>query len=326
MLLKGPSTEEQKQLAFIENFKKSKYLYNTFLPNMSVVQVGPLSTASPSYMQHGVIHDDAPIAMLSETTLLDTIEFAHEPSLLDGLTAQNRLERLRLYLKLHGTGDPEDPHHVRFGLLGMNGGDQHITFRQLTRPPYTPAQLENMRVLSRYTRITTLSLTHNQVGDVGAQALARNRTITTLNLRGNRIGAAGARALAGNKTITLLNLRHNDVRDAGARALAGNKTITTLDLERNDVGDAGARALAGNLTITTLYLGRNDVGDAGARALAGNQTITTLDLWLNDVGVAGAQALAGNQTITSLDLADNHIGDAGLQALMANTTITALQV
>jgi len=265
-----------------------------------VVQVGPLSTASPSFRRDGVIHDDALIAMLSEPMLLDAIEFAHEPSLLDGLTAQNRRERLRLYLKLHGTGHPQDPDHVRFGLLGMNGGNQEETFRQLTRPPNTPAQLENLRVLCRYTRITTLNLGYNDVGVAGAQALAANQTITTLSLRQNNVG------------------------DAGAQALAGNHTITTLDLGSNYVGVAGAQALAGNHTITTLHLWNNHVGDAGAQALAGNRTITTLDLFHNNVGDAGAQALAGNQTITTLDVLHNHIGLAGRQALLASRTITAL--
>jgi len=219
-----------------------------------VVQVGPLSTASNSFRRDGVIHDDAPIAMLSGPTLLDNVEFAHEPSLLDGLTAQNRPERLRLYLKLHGTGDPLDPEHVRFGLLGMNGGNQHITFRQLTRPPHTPAKLENLRVLSRYTRITTLDLTFIFLGDAGAQALAGNHTITALDLGHNHVGDAGAQALAGNQTITRLDLRHNDVGDAGAQALAGNHTITTLDVRHNPIGLAGRQALMASPTITTLYV------------------------------------------------------------------------
>ena len=195
-----------------------------------VVQVGPLSTASPSYRRDGVIREDAPIAVLSEPMLLDAIEFALEPSLLDGLTAQNRPERLRLYLKLHGTGDPQDPDHVRLGLLGMNGGNQEHTFRQLTRPPYTPAQLENLRVLSRYTRITTLDVWHNTVGVAGAQALAGNQTITTLDLGHNNVGDAGAQALAGNQTITTLDVLHNHIGLAGRQALLASRTITALFL------------------------------------------------------------------------------------------------
>ncbi|MBX9702595.1 MAG: leucine-rich repeat domain-containing protein [Silvanigrellaceae bacterium] len=111
-------------------------------------------------------------------------------------------------------------------------------------------------LLSKFSKLTHLDLSINQIGDAGAQALAAaiaNRTnLTHLDLYQNQIGDAGAQALAD--------------------ALANHTNLTRLDLSKNQIGDAGAQALADALAnhtkLTHLNLNFNPIGDAGAQALA----------------------------------------------------------
>ncbi|MGZ5781128.1 MAG: hypothetical protein ACXWIN_09260, partial [Burkholderiaceae bacterium] len=104
---------------------------------------------------------------------------------------------------------------------------------------------------------------------VAIETMSKNSSLLrlSLDLSGNNIGDVGAAALAKNTTITHLDLRGNYLRDAGAAALAQNTTITHLDLSGNRIGDAGAAALAQNTTITHLDLSRNSIGDVEAATL-----------------------------------------------------------
>ncbi|XP_068748847.1 NLR family CARD domain-containing protein 3-like isoform X2 [Montipora capricornis] len=197
-----------------------------------------------------------------------------------------------------------------------------------------------------------LYLFGNEIGDVGADALAKglkkNSTLTELDLPYNAIGEVGANALAKglkeNSTLTELNLSNNAIGDVGADALAeglkGNSTLTLLVLSDNAIGDVGADALAkglkGNSTLTNLYLSENEIGDVGADALAKglkeNSTLTDLNLSNNAIGDVGADALAKglkeNSTLTDLNLSNNAIGDVGADALAkglkGNSTLTNL--
>jgi hypothetical protein len=93
-----------------------------------------------------------------------------------------------------------------------------------------------------------------------------NTTLTTLDLDGNDIGAVGAQALATalltNTTLETLSLDGNDIGDVGAQALATalltNTTLITLILYENNFGAVGVQALvdtlATNTTLTDLYL------------------------------------------------------------------------
>ena len=78
---------------------------------------------------------------------------------------------------------------------------------------------------------TTLDLTHNDIGDEGAKALAESETLsrlTTLNLGDNDIGEEGVKALAEPKTLsrlTTLHLSINDIGVEGAMAIASSQYL-----------------------------------------------------------------------------------------------------
>ncbi|KJE91844.1 hypothetical protein CAOG_002920 [Capsaspora owczarzaki ATCC 30864] len=127
------------------------------------------------------------------------------------------------------------------------------------------------------------SLRRNEIGDVGAQAIAEalkvNMTLMALNLIENQVGDAGAQALAEglsmNKVLTSLSLMANRIGDVGAQAIAeahkANSTVASLDLCHNQIGHAGACAIAAalkvNKTVTQLSLDYNCMGGLGSQAI-----------------------------------------------------------
>jgi hypothetical protein len=156
------------------------------------------------------------------------------------------------------------------------------------------------------TRVHTLCLNWNQIGDEGAIELAKalpGTQMHTLDLVGNKIGAQGAiqivKALQGTQVHTL-NLGDNRIRDAGARELAKalqGTSVHTLNLAGNRIGAAGAIELAKHLPkskVHILNLFANDIGDRGAKALA--------------------ECLLQTQ-IHTLNLCSIGIGDEGVRAL-----------
>ena len=94
----------------------------------------------------------------------------------------------------------------------------------------------------------------------------------TLDLRSNEIGSVGARALAqwpGLSRLRVLDLNGNQVGDEGAMALARSpylRRLISLDLCGNGIGEAGVQALRQSRSfprLTNLYLGGNP-GDQGS--------------------------------------------------------------
>lgn len=112
-----------------------------------------------------------------------------------------------------------------------------------------------------------------------AKALESNTTLQHLSLAMNEIGDVGALALAkaleSNTTLQRLSVVANEIGDVGAQALAQalekNSTLQELQLDMNLIGDDGAQTLA--------------------QALKTNATLKCLGLSLNPIYCEGVQAL-----------------------------------
>ncbi|TYZ69301.1 hypothetical protein PybrP1_003929 [[Pythium] brassicae (nom. inval.)] len=193
-------------------------------------------------------------------------------------------------------------------------------------------------------RLRTLDLGFNRIGDRGAallaQALETNATLERLYLSGNDIGPAGAlalaRALAANSALRSLHLSGNNVGEDGAAHLAdglrANRGLRALYVGTNGIGSRGmarlADALTVNRTLAELTLGQNRIGSAGLRhvadALASGRTVlTTLEMGKNGIDQHGALALAralcsgGANALQNLYLDNNPLGDVGAGAFGA---------
>jgi uncharacterized protein (TIGR02996 family) len=111
-----------------------------------------------------------------------------------------------------------------------------------------------LATLEGLTRLASLNLFLNRIGDTGVQLLAASPRVNRLRV---------------------LNLSHNQVGDAGARALAGSPHLahlTELYLYGNLIGDVGAQALAASphlaeLSVLNLEANHIDGRRKSARAL-----------------------------------------------------------
>lgn len=182
------------------------------------------------------------------------------------------------------------------------------------------------RALTCNTYVTYLRLGNN-IGDVGAEALARmlehNTTLKVLDLSGNSsITARGvtflANALKKNTTLTTLNLSMTNVKHKACSALSSmlgvNKTLTTLDVSCNNIGNRGVKALLEfiqkcNSGLTTLSIANNIITSAGANDLAetvrDNTTLTSIDISYNNFEVLRhiplMDALESNYSLTTFE-------------------------
>ncbi|NXI73441.1 DRC5 protein, partial [Anseranas semipalmata] len=160
-----------------------------------------------------------------------------------------------------------------------------------------------VRNLLDHPSLVELNLSHNLIGDKGAQAVGKliNRSkLEILDLCNNQIHHVGAQALAQalakNCTLTSLNLRLNCVEDEGGeamgRALLTNTTLKSIHLGSNRLSEPTAvlfsQVLAQNATLTYVNLSCNHIGPDGGKqlleGLTGNTTLTEFDLRLAEVG------------------------------------------
>ncbi|NXH12482.1 DRC5 protein, partial [Bucco capensis] len=160
---------------------------------------------------------------------------------------------------------------------------------------------DKVRVLVRnlldHPCLVELNLSHNLIGDEGAQALGKliNRSrLETLDLCNNQIHHVGAQALA--------------------QALAKNSTLTSLNLRLNCVEDKGGKAigqaLLTNTTLKSIHLGSNNLSEQTAllfsQVLAQNTTLTSINFSCNHLGLDGGkqllEGLADNKALTEFDL------------------------
>eukprot|EP01051_Picozoa_sp_SAG22_P007124 SAG22_NODE_491_length_9827_cov_6.501028_2_plen_222_part_00 len=147
-------------------------------------------------------------------------------------------------------------------------------------------------------KLQTINLTFNEVGDRGAGLLAlgirKNRTVTELSLANNKIGCRGARALAeafsDDGELEVLNLAGNWVRDPGAKALAKflvgqNQHMVELCLDSNMIGTDGWEALQKELV-------RNRTGPLGFISLAGNTGCSGVLIKAEDDGLTNMPGMS----------------------------------
>ncbi|KAG5496478.1 hypothetical protein JIQ42_03304 [Leishmania sp. Namibia] len=199
-------------------------------------------------VNENAIQDEAlyPLALLLQSVKLRTLNVVTNhitprglPTLCDGVAACRTLTELSL----------------AFNLLGDDGG--RIVAQMLGSHP----------------SLTTLDLSDNHIGDLGAVAIAEafllssTSSIESLNLSVNHVGDVGFEAIAEaltktkNKRFTSLDLACNDAvtdvgREALVRAVPNMRYVYSLDLTSCDLSDRNAKAIAGAIRSSRTSLGR----------------------------------------------------------------------
>lgn len=189
-----------------------------------------------------------------------------------------------------------------------------------------------------------------------SQALMANTVVTTLDLSSNAIGDIGANfiadVIATNKVLKVLRIAQNNLTDRGvaviAEALLENDTLEELDIRQNKLSDASGEVLLNMLqrnnsvSVVRLEGCRISVELSNEIEIAANinsqplslklalfrlaskdSTFTTLDLsvydgqryFTDDSVRILCHALHGNDYVTVLNLTENTIGLGGVEAI-----------
>eukprot|EP00463_Aulacantha_scolymantha_P001418 TRINITY_DN202_c0_g2_i1.p1 TRINITY_DN202_c0_g2~~TRINITY_DN202_c0_g2_i1.p1 ORF type:complete len:300 (+),score=50.77 TRINITY_DN202_c0_g2_i1:192-1091(+) len=167
-------------------------------------------------------------------------------------------------------------------------------------------------ILKTDTKLTTLELMNNKIGDIGIKylvnALKTNSKLTEIDLLENQITDDGieifASLLKDNQTLTKLNLGRNEITCVGATTIANevllnNTALKDLDISgghdflrcnytdiiRDEGATAIAKAMEKNTSLQILSLARNLYGDR--TLLAFTQTLNNANMTLTDLDLCG---------------------------------------
>jgi Leucine-rich repeat (LRR) protein len=184
----------------------------------------------------------------------------------------------------------------------------------------------DIHFLTHLTALTQLSLESNNIGALGAQAIALLSNLTYLDLRKNNIQDSGTHTLTQLTALTHLNLEENNIGALGAQAIALLPKLTYLDLKKNNIQDADTHALTQLTALTHLNLEENNIGPNGVYAFTRLTTLTDLNLSANDIGPTGARALMHFTALTRLNLAGNNIVGHGLEPLFLPSRLATLDL
>ncbi|KAH9245968.1 hypothetical protein BASA81_016509 [Batrachochytrium salamandrivorans] len=189
------------------------------------------------------------------------------------------------------------------------------------------------------TKLKGLELANTSISDRGATALASALhhcyNLHTLNLSRNQVGSLGALAIArklSNSSISVLNLGGNPIGPEAMCEFAKHLPLASLkQLKLNNVGmgDQGFLALCNVLPqchgLEVLEISSNELSQASAQALALvlNQCVSLrhVNLSLNQLSSLAPfnQVLASNMVLESLDVHGNHrIEDESVKEFMEN--------
>ena len=179
--------------------------------------------------------------------------------------------------------------------------------------------------------IKKVDLTFNDIGDIGAIALASITTLEELNLYGNKVKLDGALALMQNSLIKLnlggnallLNTEESvycfkiiNIIDA----LIKNKTIIDINLDNCFFSsEVIARLIKENTVIKILSLGDNNLTDEALKSIGKNTVLEELHLFGNNITDIGIQYALDNTHLKLLNLNNNKLTTEGLKYFIGSS-------
>jgi len=181
--------------------------------------------------------------------------------------------------------------------------------------------------IGAFTRLTSLAIEHNNIGNKGLAAIAGapcSGNLTELDIGATHITGEGVQASIGAFTrLTSLAIEHNNIGNKGLAAIAGAPcagNLTELKIGETGITAEGVQAsIRAFKNLRNLSIERNNIGDKGLAAIAGAPcagNVTGLSVRETGITGEGVQASIGAFTrLTSLDISFNAIGDEGMAVI-----------
>lgn len=210
---------------------------------------------------------------------------------------------------------------------------------------------DSVRILSYdlggCSNLQCLDLSHNGIGDLGAESLSLDQydNLHTLNLSCNEIGNHGARTLAESleysNSLESLNLEKNEIGADGLESLCAalqKCNLEVLNISSNSIGDKGAEVISDYLKINnnllSLSIDHNNIYAGGVAYLATGLKhcckLLSLKLDHNEISDHCAMILSDNlkhcQQIQTISLSSSRMTDDGAKAFSdCLASLTCLQ-
>lgn len=168
-----------------------------------------------------------------------------------------------------------------------------------------------------------------------AETLKNNPCITKLNLYHNDIGVIGATALASIVSLEFLDLGSNNIYYSENQhehffnminAFTDNKTIISLHLSDCYIPDEMiAQLIKDNTTIKHLTLSRH-LTDKALEFIGENKTLEWLSVSSNEITDKGVEYILKNTSLKELDIIQAQITDVGIELLKTHPTLKTLYI
>jgi NLR family CARD domain-containing protein 3 len=185
------------------------------------------------------------------------------------------------------------------------------------------------RALHVNTRLKTLKIAENDIGNDGAKhiadALKENKCLSVLDIHGNALfGVLEKEAILDDERVEKNgNDRQQDSplqeKEDNGLVIATSVQEAQLDQQQQDDSDHAHGPLESPVEELKYELSGLEGGGSLLTAIGENRYLTSVDLSWNDMGPKGAilfaSSLLQNSSLTYLDLHGNYIGDNGVSAL-----------
>ncbi len=197
--------------------------------------------------------------------------------------------------------------------------------------------VELAEALKHNTHITKVDLYGNEIGDIGATALASVNTIKELRLVRNQVTSEGLAAL-GKSNLKSLVVSTSLLEDnllcevAVINSFVTNKTLESLDLEgcyfhEYFLNRFVSELITNNVTIKTLILPRDGhIEDEALKFIGNNRTLKELYIGESNLTDKGASYIACNTSIESLTIRASYIRDDGASFLTLSPALKKLEI
>ncbi|XP_078583291.1 uncharacterized protein LOC144865995 [Branchiostoma floridae x Branchiostoma japonicum] len=172
---------------------------------------------------------------------------------------------------------------------------------------------------SRYSSLTRLYPTANQISVINSGAFHNLASLTLLNLINNHLTSLRADMFVGLDNLETLYLENNSIHSIEAGTFVNLPQLRTLSLYNNQLTSLTAHMFKGLDNLETLYLKKNSIHSIEAGTFVNMPQLRTLSLSSNQLTSLTADMFKGLDDLEDLYLSHNDISTIEAGAL-ANLT------
>uniref|UniRef100_A0A1A9WM65 TIR domain-containing protein n=1 Tax=Glossina brevipalpis TaxID=37001 RepID=A0A1A9WM65_9MUSC len=162
---------------------------------------------------------------------------------------------------------------------------------------------------SRLRRLQQLSLQHNNITNLAANALAGLSSLRVLNLSYNHLETLPSEAFAGNKELREIHLQGNELYDLPKGLFHRLEQLLVLDLSGNQLTShhVDNNTFAGLIRLIVLNLANNALTRIGSKTFKELYFLQILDMRNNSIGHIEDGAFLPLYNLHTLNLAENRL-------------------